>query len=235
MYNDKKILGVIPARGGSKGLPGKNILPLGSRPLIEWSIKAAFDCNCIDEVLVSTDDKEIGDIACAAGAVVPFLRPAELATDETGIMDVLFHLFSWLDQKKQSFDLVMLLQPTSPLRTTEDIIGAVTLFFDKQAKAIVSVCEVDHHPFWMNELPPDQSMNVFLKEEALNTPRQQLPPHFRLNGAIYLADISWLKKNGGFLGEGAFAFIMDRDHSVDIDHKIDFQLAECLLALKLGR
>ncbi len=230
MFRKRNILAVIPARGGSKGLPGKNIMQCGGKPLIEWSIAVARECLFFDEVIVSTDDSAIAEIAVAAGATVPFLRPADLASDEANIIDVLLDLFVKIERGSKHQDIVVLLQPTSPLRTTEDITGALKLYFEKSANAVVSVCEVDHHPYWMNELPPDVRMDGFLREEAIHTPRQQLPRYYRLNGALYIANIGWLKKSRSFFGENTFAYIMQREHSIDIDHKIDFQLAEFLLS-----
>lgn len=229
MYDGRRILAVIPARGGSKGLPGKNIRPLGGRPLIAWSIEAGLQSRFVDRVIVSTDSNEIADVARAAGAEVPFLRPPELATDDAKGVDAIIHAIDWYRGKCDPFDLVLVLQPTSPLRTPEDIDRAVELFFKKKACSVVSVCQTDHHPWWANTLPADGSMKDFLRPELSNTNRQNLPVFYRLNGAIYLTDISFLEQTLTFITAGTFAYSMPAERSVDIDSLLDFYLAEAIL------
>ena len=234
MYKGKNILGLIPARGGSKGLPGKNIKPLLGKPLIAWTIEQALASKYLDIVVVSTDDKEISEISKKYGAEVPFIRPKELAKDNAKGIDVVLHTMDWVkenDNRKQ-YDLIMLLQPTSPLRTKEDIDKAIELLFLKKAKAIVSVCEVDHHPLWANTLPEDGCMKDFIKPQVMNKNRQELPVFYRLNGAIYLAYCNYLKERKSFIGKDTFAYIMPRERSIDIDNKIDFKLAEVLKKLQ---
>ncbi len=230
MFKEKRILAIIPARGGSKGLPGKNLRPLGGRPLIAWTVEAGRQSRYVSELIVSTDCPKIADEAAAAGARVPFIRPAGLAGDTAQIMDAVIHAIERLQEDGQTFDLVLLLQPTSPLRSSEDIDKAIELFFARQAEAVVSVCENDHHPWWSNTLPENGNMVGFLRPEALNTNRQDLPSYYRLNGAIYLADIGALKNHQSFYGPGTFAYVMPRERSVDIDSALDFHLAEAILA-----
>ncbi len=234
MFKGKRILAVIPARGGSKGLPGKNIRNLAEKPLVSWTIDAAKGSQYIDTVTVNTDSIEIAEVARKYGAQVPFLRPAELATDSASSYDVIIHALNWHAEQEILFDLVMLLQPTSPLRTVHDIDRAIEIFFEKKAQAIVSVCPCDHHPWWANTLPNSGNMEKFLRPEVLQTNRQGLPPHYRLNGAIYLADIDFLRLNGSFFGSKTFALTMSKKHSVDIDDIIDFQLAEFFLDSSRG-
>ncbi len=229
MFDGKRILAIIPARGGSKGLPGKNIRPLGEKPLICWSIEAANQSQYIDSVTVNTDSPEIADISQKVGARIPFLRPETLATDTASSHDVIIHTIDWYERHGEYYDLLLLLQPTSPLRTSRDIDQAIELFFQQETQAIVSVCLCDHHPWWTNSLPDDSNMRDFLRPEVLKTNRQGLPPHYRLNGAIYLADIDFLRSNGSFFGAKTFALKMAKEHSIDIDDIIDFQLAEVLL------
>lgn len=165
MYKNKNILGLIPARGGSKGLPGKNIKPLLGKPLIAWTIKQVLASKYIDRVIVSTDDKEIAEISEKYGAEVPFMRPKEIAMDKARGIDVVLHSLNWLKEndKRKQYDLIMLLQPTSPLRKSEDINKAIEILFLKEAKTIVSVCEVDHHPLLANTLPEDKCIkNIIL-------------------------------------------------------------------------
>lgn len=232
MYKGKNILGLIPARGGSKGLPRKNIKPLLGKPLIAWTIEQALASKYLDRVVVSTDDKEIADISKKYGAEVPFMRPKELAEDNAKGIDVVLHAIDWLKEndKRKQYDLIMLLQSTSPLRTTEDIDKAIELLFLlKEAKAIVSVCEVDHHSLWVNTLPDDRCMKDFIKPEIMNKNRQELPKFYRLNGAIYIAYCNYLQKRKSFFGKETFAYIMPREKSIDIDDKIDFKLVEILI------
>jgi len=229
MYKGKKILGVIPARGGSKGLPGKNVHMLQGKPLLAWTIEAGQQSDFIDELLVTTDDAEIEEVAKEFGASVPFIRPAQLATDNAQTVDVLLHALKWYEKSGIFFDLLVLLQPTSPLRTAADIISAMNLFFKKGARAVVSVCETDHHPFWMNVLPEDGCLRDFIRKEAVNLPRQQLAKYYRLNGALYIVETTWLKEQKSFFGEKTFAYVMDRKRSVDIDELMDLYIAETLI------
>lgn len=234
MYKGKNILGLIPARGGSKGLPRKNIKPLLGKPLIAWTIEQTLASKYLDKVIVSTDDKEIAEISKKYGAEVPFIRPRELATDEAKGIDVTLHAINWLKEndKQKQYDLIILLQPTSPLRTREDIDKAIELLFLKEAKAIVSVCEVDHHPLWANTLPEDGCMKNFIRREIMNKNRQELPVFYRLNGAIYLAYWNCLKEQKSFFGNRTFAYVMPKDRSVDINNEIDFKLARNIVNTK---
>ena len=229
MYNDKKILGFIPARSGSKGLSRKNILPLLGKPLIAWTIEQSLKSRYIDQVLVSTDSEEIAEISKSYGAEVPFIRPKELATDNAKVMDVIMHAMDWLEMNNSFYDLIILLQPTSPLRTSDDIDSAIELLFSRQAQSIVSVCTVEHHPYWTNTLPSDGCMKDFLRDEIMNKNRQELPIFYRLNGAIYLAFSNYLKAQKGFLGYATYAYIMPQEKSIDIDNDTDFKFAEFLL------
>lgn len=228
MYKNKKILALIPARGGSKGVPGKNIKQIAGKPLIVWTIEAALQSQWLDKVIVSTDSEEIASIARKAGAEVPFLRPEYLAHDAAKGIDVVLHAIRWFEAQNEQYDLLLLLQPTSPLRTVQDIENAIRLLFEKKAKAIVSVCENEHPPYWSNTLPPDHSMKNFIDFKAIKN-RQELPTFYRLNGAIYLSEIDYLKANNGFWGEQTYAYIMPKERSVDIDSLLDFKLAELLL------
>jgi N-acylneuraminate cytidylyltransferase/CMP-N,N'-diacetyllegionaminic acid synthase len=229
VFDGRRILALIPARGGSKGLPGKNIRELAGRPLLAWSIEAARQSRYVDFVALSTDSRDIADVAEAEGVPVPFLRPAHLATDSASSFDALVHALDWYAGNGERFDLVVWLQPTSPLRTAADIDQAIELYFEKQAAAIVSVCETDHHPWWSNVLPADGNMADFLRPEVLNANRQELPVYYRLNGAIYLGAPEFLRKNGSFFGSGTYAYPMPDARSVDIDSLMDFRIAEAVL------
>jgi len=228
-----KILAIVPARGGSKRLPGKNIKRLHGKPLIQWAIESASGIAEISRVIVSTDCSEIADIAARSGAEVPFLRPEELASDTSSSTDVIKHALRHYEAQGEHFDYVLLLQPTSPIRNAQHTQGAIELLKEKQADAVVSVCECDHSPLWSNTLPDDQSMDGFIRPELKNTRSQDLPDYFRLNGAIYITKVSrFFEENSLFLSSNIYAYVMDGESSVDIDHELDFLLAETILKYK---
>jgi N-acylneuraminate cytidylyltransferase/CMP-N,N'-diacetyllegionaminic acid synthase len=229
MYRNKKILALIPARGGSKGLPGKNIKSLLGKPLIAWTIEQAKGSKYSDKVIVSTDDSEIAKISKEYGAKVPFLRPKELATDDAKMIDVVMHAIKWLKGSGNLYDVVILLQPTSPIRKAEDIDLSVEYLFSKKASSVVSVCEADCPPNWINTLPENKCMKDFLSLDIINKNRQEFRHFYRLNGAIYLAFCDYLLKKKSFFAAETFAYIMPKERSVDIDDEIDFMFAEFLL------
>jgi len=229
VYKGKTILFIIPARGGSKDLPNKNIKLLLRKPLVAWTIGQAKNSKYVDRIVVSTDDKKIVDISKRYGLELPFIRPKKLATDKAKMIDVIMHALEWLKNKGQKFDIVALLQPTSPLRTSRDIDYSIEMLFRKNCRAVISVCKAEHHPLWSNTLEPDHSMKNFLRENINNKSRQELPKYYRLNGAIYLAFYKYLKQNKGFFGKNTLAYIMPRERSVDIDNILDFWLAEAII------
>lgn len=222
-------LAIIPARSGSKGLPDKNIKNLQGKPLIAYTIEAAIASEQFDEVMVSTDSKEYAAIAMEYGATVPFLRSADNAGDTSSSWDVVKEVLNNYRAQGKSFKQVALLQPTSPLRTKEDIINGFNTKAEKDANFVVSVCEVEHSPLWSNTLPKDQSMKDFIDPKIMALPRQQIPTYYRLNGAMYLVDVEHLLNNNNLYGDRSYAFIMDRKNSVDIDEAFDFKFAELLL------
>lgn len=229
MYNNKKFLAIIPARGGSKGLPGKNIKELNGKPLIAYSIEAAINSKVFDRIIVSTDDEKIAEIALKYGAEVPFLRPEELATDTADSMDVLFHTINFLKDKGEEYDYIMKLQPTSPLRTEKEILEATKLLFEKKAESIVSISECEHHPLWTNVLDEDNRLFNFIKEDIKHKNRQELPIYYQINGLIFLSEVNSLLKTRDWYGERSYAYICDSKKAIDIDNIIDFKLAEILL------
>ena len=230
MINNKSILGLIPARGGSKRLPGKNILNLAGKPLISWTIEAALGSKFIDEVVVSTDDHDIKEISKKYGATVPFLRPDHLATDEATSVDTALHLLNTLDKNSDKYDYIILLQPTSPLRTLKDIDNSIELLDTNNCDAVIGVCEVEHSPLWCNKIPEDGDISNFIDQSIVNIKSQDFEQYYRINGAIYLCDINRLKKEMTFfLSSGCTAYKMDLKHSVDIDNKFDFNLASFML------
>lgn len=225
MHKDKTFLAIIPARGGSKRLPRKNVLDLAGKPLIAWSIEASLKSKYIDQVIVTSDDDEILEISKQFGAET-IKRPDELATDTASSFDAVKHAI----ENSAPCDFVVLLQPTSPLRTSRHIDEAIELLMSKNADAIISVCEMDHSPLWSNTLPENGSMEQFLREEIKNKRSQDLEKYYRLNGAIYICKTDKLLDEKSFiLKENIFAYKMDRKNSVDIDEEMDFTVAEVLI------
>lgn len=220
---------IIPARAGSKRLPGKNIKLLAGKPLIVWTIEAAITSNLFDVILVTTDSEEIANIARAAGASVPFLRPSELSTDTSSTNEVISHAVDWIEQNVGTVSCVTLLQPTSPLRTADDIAQAMNMYDTKQASAIVSVCQTEHPIQFCNTLPIDLSMAGFIKTQN-NKRSQELEPSWRLNGAIYIFDRKYVSNLTNLYEQNTFAYIMKRENSIDIDQELDFILAEIILS-----
>ncbi|MDM7322334.1 MAG: acylneuraminate cytidylyltransferase family protein [Gammaproteobacteria bacterium] len=223
-----EVLALIPARGGSKGLPGKNIRPLGGKPLIKWSIEAAQTSRLVSQVVVSSDDPAILEVARAAGAETPFIRPQELAQDDTPSIDVVFHALDHLPM----VEWLVLLQPTSPLRTAEDIDQAITRCLEAGAPACVSVTEPSALPWWMFTVNTSGRLAPFLEDGQRPQRRQEAPTLYALNGAIYLARVDWLRQTRSFLTEETVAHVMPAERSVDIDTALDFRMAECLLMIQ---
>jgi CMP-N,N'-diacetyllegionaminic acid synthase len=215
----KSVLAIITARGGSKGLHRKNVLMAGGRPLIAWTISAARESSAIDHVVLSSDDNVIMEAAKMWGCEVPFRRPPELASDTSTSIQVVLHA---LDQLP-GYEYVVLLQPTSPLRTAVDIDAAFELMLEMGAPSCVSVCEADQSPYWMFRIKDGCNIERLLSEEVSATRRQDLPPIYVLNGAIYIAKIDWLKQSNNFLGEGCVAYVMPKERSLDIDNADDFE------------
>ena len=221
MKNNCDILAIIPARGASKRLPNKNILDFAGKPLIAWTIDAALKSKCITNVIVSTDDAQIASIAKKFGAKVPFLRPDSLATDESTTIDVVVDLVSKLSNK---YKYIALLQPTSPLRTSQHIDESFEQLGDKDA--VVSVVKTEHPIEWCNTLSSNKNLDNFINGTVRNKRSQDLPERYRINGAIYIIKTDILLREKTFLLEkGAVAYIMDRDVSIDIDQKQDFIIA----------
>jgi len=224
MGTNLKVLALVPARGGSKGIPRKNVKRIAGKPLIAWAIEAALRSPLLAAVAVSTEDQEIAEIARQWGAQVPFLRPPELAQDDTPGIDPVLHA---LDQLPE-FDAVLLLQPTSPLRTTEDIDGCVGLALARQLPSVVSVSEPEKHPYWMYRLGTDQRLQALMDVPPASC-RQELPPVYVLNGALYFARTNWLRQHRTFVTAETVAYIMPQERSVDLDSPLDWKLAELLL------
>lgn len=218
------VLAIIPARGGSKGIPRKNIRSLAGRPLIAWTISAAKCAIGIDRTIVSTDDEEIAKVCMENGAEVPFMRPRELARDNTPGLAPVLHALDMLP----GFDSILLLQPTSPLRSTADIQAVLAIASETGAPSVVSVNEVTEHPNWMYHRSEDGLLHPLMANEKTSR-RQDLPPLYVLNGAIYYAKADWLRKHGSFIGPDTIGYPMPVERSVDIDEMLDWYIAEMLL------
>ncbi|MCR4817547.1 MAG: acylneuraminate cytidylyltransferase family protein [Fretibacterium sp.] len=224
-----KNLAIIPARSGSKGVKDKNIRSLGGKPLMAWSIEAALRSKQFDEVMVSTDSEHYAKIAREYGASVPFLRSATTASDTASSGAVISEVLREYQMRGQEFDAYCLLQPTSPLRTAEDIRKAYDLYKQKNALAVVSVCEAEHSPLWCGRLPDTLELDGFIRRENSGR-RQDIGKFYRLNGAIYIVNIEKSKSDPFLYRKGSYAYIMAQERSVDIDTELDFKFAEFLLA-----
>ncbi|MBF0213572.1 MAG: acylneuraminate cytidylyltransferase family protein [Magnetococcales bacterium] len=227
MIQDATVLAVIPARGGSKGVPRKNIRPLAGKPLLAWSIEAALACPEIDRLVLSSEDEEIMAVARQWGCDVPFPRPAELATDDALSLDVAMHLLATLPEP---YDFLVWLQPTSPLRAPEDISRCLRLCMESGAQSAVTVTPAEKSPHWMYHVEPSGAMRPLLAGDATRTNRQALPPVYQLNGAVYVARIPWMRQAGRMMNERSLACVMPAERSIDIDSERDFHLAEWWLS-----
>ena len=225
-----RCIAIIPARSGSKGLRDKNIKELAGKPMMAYSIEAAKSSGVFDEVMVSTDSREYAQIAEEWGAHVPFLRSSIMSSDTASSWDVVKEVLEAYERAGERFDAVCLLQPTSPLRTAEDIRGAYEVL-QKAETAVVSVCEVDHSPLWCNHLPADMNLDGFLTRTD-NMQRQSAGPYYRVNGAIYFVKVPALYQDTFLYREGSLAYIMPKEQSIDIDDAFDFKIADILLKEK---
>jgi CMP-N,N'-diacetyllegionaminic acid synthase len=223
--NSNTVLAVIPARAGSKRLKNKNMLPLGNIPLIQWTINAATKAKNITKVVVTSDDLLIKDL-CQKLNVEFILRPTSLAQDTSSSLDVIIHSINFLAEKKETYEYLLLLQPTSPFRTHKHIDEAYNKLITKNADAIISIKKATEHFHWSKELNSDLNMSDF---EVTNQRKQDLPSSYNLNGAIYLVKISELiKQNTLFLRKNSYGFLMSDIDSIDVDTLIDYQFCQFL-------
>lgn len=229
----ERIIAFIPARGGSKGLPGKNLRRLGDAPLIAHTIQPALRSGCFDRVIVSTDDADIAEVARRHGAEVPWLRPPELATDDAPVVDAVLH---GLDRVAQDEgyrpDAVALLQPTAPFRTTTTLRRGVELFQGSGGDSVVSVTLAAVHPYWCQRIDADGCLHPFLEGVEVPASRQQLPPAYQLNGLLYLARTETIREHRSFYGARTRALVVDETESLDIDTAEDWDLALYLWRLR---
>ena len=234
-----KVLGLITARGGSKSIPQKNIALVAGKPLITWTIDAANLSTSIDRIIVSTDDVSIADVSFGSGGEVPFMRPNELAQDESSHIDVVIHAIDWLAANEQYRpDYVILLQPTSPLRTAEDIDEAIKLILDKSAKCVVSVCESHQHPYLMTRITQAGALAKFMLDSpesgSASIRRQEMPPAYFINGAIYIVSCKALLEERTLLPAPAFPYIMPQERSYQIDVPWDLYFVDLLMRTNIA-
>lgn len=230
MFSDKRILAIIPARGGSKGVPRKNIRDVGGKPLIAWSIDAARKSRYIDRIIVSSDDSEILQIARKYGADTPFIRPAELARDDTPGIEPVLHAIEELP----GYDYIVLLQPTSPLRTAEAIDACIELCINRERSVSVSVSVAPKSPYVMFQISDSEKLKPIL-DTGQATRRQDFPEIYALNGAVYVAQVEILKQNRSFLVEDTIACKMSSEQSFDIDTEFELQICDLLLGARAAR
>ncbi len=219
-----RVVAIITARGGSKGILRKNLRELAGKPLIQYTFDAAQSSTLIDEIVLSTDDEEIANFAIERGISVPFMRPKDLASDEASSRDVLTHAL----QQIPKYDHFILLQPTSPLRTSRHVDEALGMYLENNLNSLVSVSQVTEHPDWMYERNSDGFL-ITLNETPVVARRQDLRRIYLPNGAIYIREINDFWSSSKILGDHSFGFVMSEDSSIDIDTEIDLVKAEWFL------
>lgn len=225
-------LGLIPARGGSKGIPGKNVRPLFGKPLIAYTIEAAARAQRISRIIVSTDDAEVAQTASVWGAEVPFMRPAELGADTTPMLPVMQHAVRTLEESGSRYDLVCLLQPTSPMRTPDDIDACIGLLQDTGADTVISVLPVPekHNPHWVFEADGAGGLRLSTGEATPIPRRQELPPAYHREGSIYVVRRDVLMHQNTLYGTKIVGYVMDAARSVNIDEPADWDAAVSLMS-----
>jgi CMP-N,N'-diacetyllegionaminic acid synthase len=233
------ILGLITARGGSKSIPRKNVLDVAGKPLIAWTIEAAFASESLDRTIVSTDDHEIAEVCRDWGAEVPFIRPPELARDDSSHHSVAVHALQWLEnQEGLRPEYLMLLQPTSPLRKAEDIDGAIRFARERQADSVVGVGESERHPYLLQRITSDSTLVGFIADAprpgSVSIRRQVLPPAYFVNGAIYLIKPDLLRNLKTFLSPGSLAYVLPKERSFEVDETWELDLVRMMLEKKNG-
>ena len=222
LINNKKILALIPARGGSKGIKDKNIILFKKKPLIYWSIKAALKSKYVDECYVSTDDEKISNIAKKYGALIPFKRPKKLSTDKASTNSVVEHFLSKINKK---YDYLILLQPTSPLRNSMDIDNALRAMLKNKTESLVSISKLDYPNEWVVKHNHKNIISYANKKKNISR-RQDANQYYKINGAIYITEIDYYKKHKLFITNKTYGFEMNFEKSIDIDTKFDLLMAK---------
>lgn len=228
------MLVVIPARGGSKGIPRKNLVDLNGAPLIAWTVRAALEAKSISRVIVSTDDEEIAECARSLGAEVPFQRPAEISGDDVHAAHVVFHVLDYLKKTEKKLpEFVAMLLATAPLRTSTDIDNCAQLLKDHPECSVISACKLDRYAAQFRYLRDGVLVPMIETTTFNNTQRQDAEDIYTGNGAIFMSSVKRLRENKGFHHLGARAYIMPRERSIDIDEEFDLHLARCLMKSSL--
>lgn len=227
MLGKERILGLIPARGGSKGIKDKNIKELNGKPLIAYTIEAAKGSKYIDCIMVSTDSEKIACISREFGAWVPSLRPDELAEDTSRTIDVVIYTKKMLEGMGKEFGILCLLQPTSPLRDSADIDRAIEIYYNSNCTSVVAVSEVREHPLLIRTIDSKGRLETLLNMNS-TVRRQDMPKYYRVNGSIYVNATDEINENTSF-NDNVLACVIDAKHGVDIDAIEDFMLAECII------
>ena len=228
------VMAVIPARGGSKGLPRKNLRPLHGKPLLHHSVEHALKASCVSTVVVSTDDPNIADSAVLAGAQVPFIRPLELAEDSASSIDVLLHCLDWFEEAGQSFDIVTMIEPTSPLREISDIEEGIKFLILNGHGSVVSVCESEgEHPSFSYRKDSNSKIIPFTGKQPTNLRRQDIEPIYFLDGTFYASYVKDLRTHESFYHEDTYCIEVPKWKSLEIDDIYDFVMVEAIMKLRL--
>lgn len=227
MIQGQKVLALIPARGGSKGIKNKNITNVEGKPLIAYTIEAALGCEYVDDVVVSTDSFEIRDVAVTYGALVPFMRPASISMDTSKTIEVVINAIEELSKQGREYDVLVLLQPTSPLRDNVDICGAISKYMERGKRSLVAVSEVDDNPILMRTITDDGNMNRVIDSQSTFR-RQDMPNYYRVNGSIYINSIEEINMDTSF-NDNEVPFILQKTHAVDVDEPKDLELVRFYL------
>lgn len=224
MINGCRVLALIPARGGSKGIKDKNIVDLCGKPLLAYTVEAAVQSSYIDDVVVTTDSQVIADVAIKYGAQVPFMRPERLAQDTSTTLEAVLHAIEELRKQRKDYDVLVLLQPTAPLRDAKDIDDAIEVFVANNRAPLVSVSEVNDHPILMRTITEEGKLHNLLNVGS-TCRRQDMPKIYRVNGSIYINNVMEINESTSF-NDNCVPYIMEKNHSIDIDEMIDLKIAE---------
>jgi len=231
VINNKKVLAIVPARSGSKGLKNKNILQMEGKPLLGWPISAALKSKYVDEVVLSTDSEEYKKIGVEQGANVPFIRPSDLAGDKVASIDVILHCIEWFETQSEFFDILVLLEATSPMTEALDIDNALeTLVYSSENTSIVGVSKAEcNHPIFAYKKDESSLLMPFVNQSGQAIRRQKLEDAFYLDGSLYISNIDALKKKKTFYTESTMGFEFPKWKAFEIDDEIDFEVVELLM------
>lgn len=234
MYKAKRFLAIVPARGGSKGIPRKNLVQINNKPLIQYTIDEALSSKYLDDIIVSTDDLEITEISKQLGASVPYLRPAHLAADESKMIDTIIHVIEKQKELGLEYDYVILLQPTQPLRKSWHIDEAIESIVKYNQESLVSVSKVQEHPLLIRKLNEDGGLEPLLKMNS-TVRRQDFEDYYKINGAIYINKIDSTLNISTSFNDNKFAYVMGGQFDIDIDERFDLEVFKLILSSRNKR